>query len=67
MGREIERMEYLSEGDGKVKLLWRDDFKDLKFQEETFDYAVISAPFTALRRWRLPRKVIGQFPPLIFD
>jgi hypothetical protein len=56
LGREIERVEHLPEGDGKVKLLWKKKYTDTTFQEATYDYAVISAPFPVVRRWRLPRE-----------
>jgi hypothetical protein len=56
LGREIERIEHVPEGDGKVKLFWKKKFTDTTFQEATYDYAVISAPLPIVRRWRLPRE-----------
>lgn len=52
-GRRIEKAEYLA-GENKVKFLWRENFKQKTFKEEVFDYALVSVPFTQVRRWRLP-------------
>lgn len=54
MGREIEKVEHIPENDGKVKLLWKRRPADIQLQSETYDYAIISAPFAVVRRWRLP-------------
>ncbi|KAM3461051.1 hypothetical protein NHJ6243_005368 [Beauveria neobassiana] len=51
MGIKVERIKY---SDEKVTLQWKHSFKDREFQNSTFDYAVISAPFTVVRQWRLP-------------
>ncbi|KAJ4153802.1 hypothetical protein LMH87_010274 [Akanthomyces muscarius] len=51
MGIKVERAKY---ADDKVTLQWKHSFKDRDFQNSTFDYAVISAPFTVVRQWRLP-------------
>ncbi|KAK2739761.1 hypothetical protein FQN57_006458 [Myotisia sp. PD_48] len=55
LGREIEKVEYLTQGDGKVKLSWKLKYTDTEFKSETYDYAIITAPFSVVRRWRLPR------------
>lgn len=48
----IERVGY---ADGKVTLRYKNNgFRDAGFQESTHDYAIISAPFTVVRQWRLP-------------
>ncbi len=52
-GRKIERVTY-SKSDKKVILHWRDGYKSSKFHSSAHDYAVISAPFTIVRKWRLP-------------
>ncbi|OAR01157.1 hypothetical protein LLEC1_06005 [Akanthomyces lecanii] len=51
MGIKVERVKH---ADDKVTLQWKRSFKDRDFQNSTFDYAVISAPFTVVRQWRLP-------------
>ena len=51
MGIKVERVKY---ADDKVTLQWKQSFKDRDFQNSTFDYAIISAPFTVVRQWRLP-------------
>ncbi|TQW00959.1 hypothetical protein V2A60_001989 [Cordyceps javanica] len=51
LGVKVERVQY---SDGEVTLQWKHSFKDREFQNSTFDYAVISAPFTVVRQWRLP-------------
>ncbi|KAL2121798.1 hypothetical protein VTJ04DRAFT_2253 [Mycothermus thermophilus] len=62
MGRKIERISYTN--DSKVNLVWRDvsarpiksvgidTSRDLK--NATFDYAIVGAPFSVVRSWRLP-------------
>ncbi|QPH15890.1 hypothetical protein C2857_000409 [Epichloe festucae Fl1] len=47
----IERVRY---ADGKVTLQYKNSFRDAGFQEFTHDYAIISAPFSVVRQWRLP-------------
>ena len=56
MNREVKKIEYLPEGDGKVKLFWENRDTDLKYEDATYDYAVVAVPFSIVRRWRLPRK-----------
>lgn len=48
---KIERVNYEN---NKVTLEWKNNYKDANFQSSTFDYAIISAPFTVVRQWRLP-------------
>lgn len=50
--RKIERVQYKN---NKVTLQWKHHFKDAAFQSSTFDYAIISAPFSIVRQWRLPQ------------
>lgn len=52
MGRKIERVRF---GKDEVTLQWRSKCTGRVLQNSTYDYAVISAPFTAVRQWRLPR------------
>ncbi|OAA59965.1 L-amino-acid oxidase [Cordyceps fumosorosea ARSEF 2679] len=51
MGVKVERISY---ADDQVTLQSKHDFTDREFQNDTFDYAVISPPFTVVRQWRLP-------------
>ncbi|KAI9172171.1 l-amino-acid oxidase [Paramyrothecium foliicola] len=53
MRRKIERVAYSKKSD-KVTLQWRDSFKDTKFQEASYDYAIVGVPFSNVRKWRLP-------------
>ncbi|KAG7100910.1 L-amino-acid oxidase like protein, partial [Verticillium longisporum] len=53
MDRRIERVSYERTSD-RVKLQWRDDQASQTLQSASYDYAVISAPFTVVRSWRLP-------------
>jgi monoamine oxidase len=66
MNRSIERIQYTQKGGKsnssatpKVELSWRDNTpkkgnRDTKLHTSTYDYALISAPFTVVRSWRLP-------------
>jgi len=51
--RKIERITY-DASTKKVHLLSRNSFTSKTFKTSTHDYAIISAPFTVVRRWRLP-------------
>ncbi|KAL8887796.1 MAG: hypothetical protein Q9215_004681 [Flavoplaca cf. flavocitrina] len=53
MGRSIERAQFLPETN-QVALSWKDNYTDIAFQNETYDYAIISAPFSKVRSWRFP-------------
>ncbi|KAK2738947.1 hypothetical protein FQN57_006741 [Myotisia sp. PD_48] len=55
-GRDVQKIDYLDNGDashGKVRLTWSKN-KGKSTESETYDYVIIAAPFTAVRRWRLP-------------
>ncbi|KAK2609208.1 hypothetical protein QQS21_002290 [Conoideocrella luteorostrata] len=51
LNTKIERVDY---DDNQVTLQWKNHWRDAEFQESTFDYAVVSVPFTVVRGWRLP-------------
>ncbi|CRK11632.1 hypothetical protein BN1723_009445 [Verticillium longisporum] len=53
MDRRIERVSYEPTSD-RVTLQWRDNQTLQALQSASYDYAVISAPFTVVRSWRLP-------------
>lgn len=53
MNRSIERAEFLPKTK-QVRLSWKDAFTDIEFQEATYDYAMIAAPFSKVRSWRFP-------------
>ncbi|KAI4231414.1 MAG: hypothetical protein L6R40_007736 [Gallowayella cf. fulva] len=53
MGRSIERAEFLPKTN-QVQLSWKDNFTDISFQNKTYDYAIIAAPFSKVRSWRFP-------------
>ncbi|KAG6175927.1 hypothetical protein E4U27_005682 [Claviceps purpurea] len=47
----VERVDY---EDDRVSFQWRRNWRDPTAQTSSFDYAVISVPFTVVRQWRLP-------------
>jgi monoamine oxidase len=51
LNTKVERVKY---GNDRVTLQWKRSYKDAAFQSSTFDYAIISVPFTVVRQWRLP-------------
>jgi hypothetical protein len=53
MNRKIERVTFDAHRK-KVRLYWRDNYTTLDFYSSEHDYAVISAPFSIVRKWRLP-------------
>lgn len=53
MNRSIERAEFLPELD-QVRLSWKNSYTDLAYQNKTYDYAIIAAPFSKVRSWRFP-------------
>lgn len=53
MNRAIERAEFLPKTD-QVQLSWKNSFTDTVFQNATYDYAMIAAPFSKVRSWRFP-------------
>lgn len=63
MDRSIERAEFLPKNN-QVRLSWKKNFTDIEFQSATYDYAMISAPFSKVRSWRFPntckRNVTGE-------
>lgn len=64
MNRKVERIGYTQAGGGrhspktnKVQLSWRDTStpqSSSKLRTSTYDYALVSAPFSVVRSWRLP-------------
>lgn len=52
-GRKVERIRYDNTTD-RVTLSWRGNYTDRTLESDDYDYAVISAPFTVVRRMRLP-------------
>ncbi|KAL8677446.1 MAG: hypothetical protein Q9186_006132 [Xanthomendoza sp. 1 TL-2023] len=53
LGRSIERAEFLPNS-SQVQLSWKNSYMDTSFQNKTYDYAFISAPFSKVRTWRFP-------------
>ncbi|KAI4186681.1 MAG: hypothetical protein L6R41_003325 [Letrouitia leprolyta] len=53
MGRSIERAEYLPDSD-QVSLSWKNAYTDSNYQNQTYDYAIVAAPFAKVRSWRFP-------------
>ncbi|KAL8734985.1 MAG: hypothetical protein Q9166_001110 [cf. Caloplaca sp. 2 TL-2023] len=51
MGRSIERAQSLPESN-QVTLSWKDNYTDTTYRNKTYDYAIISAPFSKVRSWR---------------
>ncbi|KAG6041520.1 hypothetical protein E4U41_003823 [Claviceps citrina] len=47
----VERIDY---EDRRLTLQWRSHWKDATAREASFDYAVITVPFSVVRQWRLP-------------
>ncbi|KAJ4288857.1 hypothetical protein N0V88_007187 [Collariella sp. IMI 366227] len=71
MNRKVERIQFSKDKkkSPKVQLTWRDTTEKRNHRQQppttqlrtsTFDYALISAPFTVVRSWRLP-----SLPPTI--
>ncbi|KAK0648152.1 flavin-containing amine oxidoreductase [Cercophora newfieldiana] len=53
MNRKIERVQ-VSPATKKVHLQHRDAFTSSEFHTSTYDFAIVSAPFSIVRKWRLP-------------
>lgn len=54
-GRKVQRITLNQEKSPAVHLHWRKtNAPDQPLQTSSYDYAVISAPFSEVRRWRLP-------------
>ncbi|KAH9876478.1 hypothetical protein J1614_003609 [Plenodomus biglobosus] len=54
LGRKITGLKYDNVHD-KIAIEWRQDPFAMETQSEQYDYAVISAPFSKVRLWSLPR------------
>jgi monoamine oxidase len=52
-GRKIDGLMF-NETTSKVSLTWRDSPLDAVAQSEEYDYALVSAPFSKVRLWRMP-------------
>lgn len=68
-GRKIEKAEYSAE-ENKVKFSWRNNLAEKTFKEEVFDYALVTVPFTQVRRWQLPSEfynLVASCPYLFAD
>ncbi|KAI4184327.1 MAG: hypothetical protein LQ348_004560 [Seirophora lacunosa] len=63
MGRSIERAEFLP-ASKQVQLSWKNSYTDTAFQNETYDYAIIAAPFSKVRSWRFPNSYTAMNPTL---
>lgn len=58
--RKVEKVKF-SPGKKEVQISWKPNFMDLEWQNTTYDYALITAPFTAVRKWReLPSKAVAS-------
>ncbi len=55
---KVERIKYDEDTD-RLTLSWRGNYTDTNLESADFDYAVISAPFTMVRRMRLPLLSFG--------
>lgn len=53
----VQKLDYKED---KVTVSWKNEFTDEKVQSEVFDYAIVAAPFSVVRGWRLPK-----FSPLL--
>ncbi|KAL2756694.1 hypothetical protein ACRALDRAFT_2101735 [Sodiomyces alcalophilus JCM 7366] len=55
-GRRIEAVRYdEGEGDGgRLEFSWRDSYLSDDWHSASYDYAIVAAPFSAVRTWRLP-------------
>lgn len=60
--RNVERVQFDAKTN-KVQLQWREKRVISKLETSSFDYTLISAPFSVVKRWRLP---LG-FPAKITD
>lgn len=54
LGRKITGLKYNNDT-SKIALTWRDDPFAAEPQSEEYDYAVVSAPFSKVRLWDLPK------------
>ncbi|KAK1753643.1 L-amino-acid oxidase [Echria macrotheca] len=51
MGRKIERVQL---SDDKVHLQYRDNYTSPDFHTSSYDFAIVSVPFSIVRQWRIP-------------
>ncbi|KAG5986526.1 hypothetical protein E4U43_005473, partial [Claviceps pusilla] len=51
LNAKVERIDF---DDNRLSLRWKRHWTDKTAHESGFDYAVITAPFTVVRQWRLP-------------
>lgn len=54
LGRKITGLKH-DNATGQVSIEWRQDPFAMETQSETYDYAVVSVPFTKVRLWKLPK------------
>jgi len=59
MDRFIQRAEFLPKTN-EVQLSWKNTFTDTVYSNATYDYVMVSAPFSKVRRWRFPNTC--EFP-----
>lgn len=61
--RKVEKVKF-SPGKKEVQISWKNNYMDLEWQNTTYDYTLITAPFTAVRKWReLPSKTTEHKHP----
>ena len=53
MNRAIAKAEFLPQSE-QVQLSWKDNYTDTVFRSATYDYVMVSAPFSKVRSWRFP-------------
>ncbi|RPA88980.1 hypothetical protein L873DRAFT_1755678 [Choiromyces venosus 120613-1] len=60
-GRRVDKIDY-SKSANKVKFSWRKDFRDRNYTTAEYDYALVAAPFSIVRKLRIPAfsSVLGR-------
>ncbi|KAL4921323.1 flavin-containing amine oxidoreductase-domain containing protein [Aspergillus aurantiobrunneus] len=53
-GRKVSGLTY-NESSGRIAVNWRDDPLQVAPESQEYDYAVVTAPFSKVRLWELPR------------
>ncbi|RPA95378.1 hypothetical protein L873DRAFT_1745322 [Choiromyces venosus 120613-1] len=53
-GRKVVRLDYL-EKEEKVRVSWKKTGSDKDYGSADYDYLLVAAPFTQVRKWRLPQ------------
>ncbi|KAK5994985.1 L-amino-acid oxidase [Cladobotryum mycophilum] len=53
LNAKVERIQWDDKTE-RLTINWRSNYTDRQIHTETFDYAVVTPPFTVVRRWRLP-------------